>query len=96
MNYVLIEKTQLDAKGVYPYAEVLPDGRAILPLNALKGLDGVSGISLISGDDLKVLKEQQEAGLQASEDANTQESPVTNDGTADATEETETVTTETE
>ena len=63
---------------------------------ALKGLDGVSGISLISGDDIKVLKEQQEAGLQASEDANTQESPVTNDGTADATEETETVTTETE
>lgn len=55
MNYVLIEKTQLDAKGVYPYAEVLPDGRAILPLNALKGLDGVTGISLISGDDLKVL-----------------------------------------
>ena len=95
MNYVLIEKTQLDAKGVYPYAEVLPDGRAILPLNALKGLDGVSGISLISGDDLKVLKEQQ-AGLQASEDANTQESPATNDGTADTTEETETVTTETE
>lgn len=94
MNYVLIEKTQLDAKGVYPYAEVLPDGRAILPLNALKGLDGVTGISLISGDDLKVLKEQQEAGLQASEDANTQESPVTNDG--DTTEETETVTTETE
>ena len=94
MNYVLIEKTQLDAKGVYPYAEVLPDGRAILPLNALKGLDGVTGISLISGDDLKVLKEQQEAGLQASEDANNQESPVTNDG--DATEETETVTTETE
>lgn len=94
MNYVLIEKTQLDAKGVYPYAEVLPDGRAILPLNALKGIDGVTGISLISGDDLKVLKEQQEAGLQASEDANTQESPVTNDG--DATEETETVTTETE
>ena len=36
MNYVLIEKTQLDAKGVYPYAEVLPDGRAILPLNPLK------------------------------------------------------------
>ena len=95
MNYVLIEKTQLDAKGVYPYAEVLPDGRAILPLNALKGLDGVTGISLISGDDLKVLKEQQ-AGLQASEDANTQGSPVTNDGTADATEEIETVTTETE
>ena len=94
MNYVLIEKTQLDAKGVYPYAEVLPDGRAILPLNALKGLDGVTGISLISGDDLKVLKEQQEAGLQASEDANNQESPVTNDG--DATEETEIVTTETE
>ena len=94
MNYVLIEKTQLDAKGVYPYAEVLPDGRAILPLNALKGLDGVTGISLISGDDLKVLKEQQEAGLQASEDANTQESPLTNDG--DATEEAETVTTEIE
>ena len=96
MNYVLIEKTQLDAKSVYPYAEVLPDGRAILPLNTLKSLDGVSGISLISGDDLKVLKEQQEAGLQASEDTNTQGSPVTNDGTADATEETETVTTETE
>lgn len=94
MNYVLIEKTQLDAKGVYPYAEVLPDGRAILPLNALKGLDGISGISLISGDDLKALKEQQEAGLQESEDSNAQESPVTNDG--DATEETETVTTETE
>ena len=94
MNYVLIEKTQLDAKGVYPYAEVLPDGRAILPLNALKCLDGATGISLISGDDLKVLKEQQGAGLQASEDANTQESPETNDG--DATEETETVTTETE
>ena len=96
MNYVLIEKTQLDAKGVYPYAEVLPDGRAILPLNALKGLDGVTGISLISGDDLKVLKEQQEAGLQASEDANTKESPVTNNGTAGATKETETITTETE
>ena len=94
MNYVLIEKKQLDAKGVYPYAEVLPDGRAILPLNALKCLDGVTGISLISGDDLKVLKEKQGAGLQASEDANTQESPVINDG--DAAEEAETVTTEIE
>lgn len=94
MNYVLIEKTQLDAKGVYPYAEVLPDGRAILPLNALKGLDGVTGISLISGDELKVLKERQGSGLQASEDANTQESPLTNHG--EATEEAETVTTEIE
>ena len=95
MNYVLIEKTQVDAKGVYPYAEVLPDGRAILPMNALKGLDGVSGIELISGDDLKVLKEQQEAGIQTSQE-NTEESPVTEEVAGDDTEETETVTTETE
>jgi hypothetical protein len=95
MNYVLIEKTQLDAKGLYPYAELLPDGRAILPLNALKGIDGVSGIELISGDDLKVLKEQQEAGVQTSQE-NTEEPPATEEGTGDSTEETETVTTETE
>lgn len=36
MNYVLIEKTQLDAKGVYPYAEVPPDG-SIIPDERLKG-----------------------------------------------------------
>lgn len=95
MNYVLIEKTQLDAKGLYPYAELLPDGRAILPLNALKGLDGVNGIELISGDDLKVLKEQQEAGVQTSQET-TEEPPATEEGTGDGTEENETVTTETE
>jgi hypothetical protein len=74
---------------------LLPDGRAILPLNALKGIDGVSGIELISGDDLKVLKEQQEAGIQTSQE-NTEESPATEEGTGDGTEENETVTTETE
>ena len=93
MNYVLIDKAQLDAKGVYPYAELLPDGRAILPMNALKGLDGVSGIELISGDDLKVLKEQQEAGVQTSQE-NTEEPPTTEEVAGDDTE--ETVTTETE
>jgi len=76
MNYVLIDKAQLDAKGVYPYAELLPDGRAILPMNALKGLDGVSGIELISGDDLKALIEQQETGVQTFQE-NTEEPPTT-------------------
>ena len=95
MNYVLIEKTQLDAKGVYPYAELLPDGRAILPMNALKGLDGVSGIEIISGDDLKVLKEQQEAGVLTSQE-DTEEPPTTEEVAGDGTEENETVTTETE
>lgn len=95
MNYVLIDKAQLEAKGVYPYAELLPDGRAILPMNALKGLDGVNGIELISGDDLKVLKEQQEAGVQTSQE-NTETLPATEEVAGDGTEANETVTTETE
>lgn len=68
---------------------------ALYLMNALRGLDGVNGIELISGEDLKVLKEQQEAGVQTPQE-NTKEPPTTEEVAGNGTEENETVTTETE
>ena len=57
MNYVLIDKKQLDAKGLFPYAEQLPDGRVILPLNALKSMAGLTGLDIVDSETIKVLQE---------------------------------------
>lgn len=56
MNYVLVDKKQLDEKGVFPFAELLPDGRVILPLNALKTITGLTGIDIVDSEAVKALQ----------------------------------------
>ena len=55
MSYVLIPKEQLTEKGLFPFAEVLPDGRAVLPFRALKSLSGVVGVDIVDADTVKKL-----------------------------------------
>lgn len=62
MNYVLVDKKQLDEQGVFPFAELLPDGRAILPLNALKTITGLTGIDVVDSDRVKELQAEAPPG----------------------------------
>lgn len=64
MNYLLAKKEDLEAQGYnYRYSERLPDGRVILPLNALRVLSGFTP-EIISGENLKsLIREQKESGL---------------------------------
>lgn len=90
MNYVLIDKKQLDDRGLFPYAELLPDGRAILPLNALKSVTGLTGVDIVDSSAIKAL---QEVELPVSEDViNTTPGEVVNPPSeVEQTEETEQV-----
>lgn len=59
MNYLLIEKKQLDEKGLFPYAEQLPDGRCIIPMSALKAATGFKNIEIVDDDTLDELMNPQ-------------------------------------
>lgn len=56
MSYILVDKNQLDEKGLFPFAELLPDGRAILPLNVLKTVTGLIGIDIVDSETVKLLQ----------------------------------------
>lgn len=56
MNYVLVDKKQLDEKGIFSFSELLPDGRVILSLNALKTITGLTGIDVVDSDRVKELQ----------------------------------------
>ena len=57
--YILVDKKQLNDKGIYPYAEVLPDGRAVLPVGALKAAPDLENISYVSKTKvLELMKSQ--------------------------------------
>lgn len=61
MNYLLVKKEELDARGYdYRYKETLTDGRVILELSALRMLSGVTP-EVIDGRSLKALRAEQEA-----------------------------------
>lgn len=64
MNYLLVKSEELDTQDYdYQYAERIPDGRVILPLNALKVLSNFAP-DILSDDKLKTLiKEQKASGL---------------------------------
>lgn len=62
MNYVLVDKKQLDEKDVFPFAELLPDGRAILSLSALKTVTGLIGIDIVDSDRVKELQAEAPPG----------------------------------
>lgn len=64
MNYALVDKKQLDEKGLFSHAEVLPDGRAIIPLNWLKAVTGLKDVEIA---DTKTLKELQKIQVKQEE-----------------------------
>lgn len=64
MSYVLISKDQLKEKGLFPYAETLPDGRAIIPLRSLKTLSGLTGVDIVDAETVKTLLKEAENTVQ--------------------------------
>lgn len=55
MNYLLVEKKQLVEKGVYTEAEEMSDGRAVLTINALKVVTGLTNVEIIDDRALEAL-----------------------------------------
>lgn len=70
MNYALVDKKQLDEKGLFPHAEVLPDRRAIIPLNWLKAVTGLRNVEIA---DTKTVKELQKIEVKEEEEHETGE-----------------------
>lgn len=64
MNYVLVQKSQLIEKGVTNFGEELSDGRVVMPLSTLKTVTGLTGVDVVS---LEQVKELIEADKEASE-----------------------------
>lgn len=56
MNYLLIPYEQLQEKGLFPYAERLPDGRCILPMSKLKAITGFKDVEIVDTQKIKELK----------------------------------------
>ena len=57
MYYTLVDFEKV--KDYRPYAERLPDGRAILSAADMKMVPGLSGATLATAEEVKQLKEQQ-------------------------------------
>lgn len=55
MNYLLVEKKQLVEKGVYTETEEMSDGRAVLTINALKVVTGLTNVEIIDDRALEAL-----------------------------------------
>ncbi len=82
MSYILIPKDQLEERGLFPYAETLPDGRSIVPVRSMKTLSGFTGVDIVSAETVKALKNEsvptpeipmdEELGNEGSEDSNSQ------------------------
>ena len=70
MNSALVDKKQLDEKGLFPHAEVLPDGRAIIPLNWLKAVTGLKDVEIA---DIKTVKKLQKIEVKQEEEHETGE-----------------------
>ncbi len=58
MNVVLVPREELEKRGVYLDAEVLPDGRAILPMKAFKALSDFDNVSIMSQKKVRELKKE--------------------------------------
>jgi len=61
MNYVLVQKLQLIEKGVTNYGKELTDGRVVIPANMLKTVSGLTGVDIVSLEELNKIIEADEA-----------------------------------
>ena len=72
--YMLVQHEQIKDK--FPYATVLDDGRAVIPLAKANMLIGVSGIEILGSHEVEALVAsigQNEESAEAEESAETQE-----------------------
>lgn len=77
MNYILVQKEQLEGKG-FDYAERIPDGRVILPITVLKVLTGISDVQIISKENLDELISSSTDGADPTMDQQESESETIN------------------
>lgn len=65
MNYVLVQKSQLEAKGVTNFGKELSDGRVVIPANMMKTVSGLTGVDIVSLEELNKIIEADASSVNA-------------------------------